>query len=358
MQYNTNGKFKQEDYESKPYLDYLQLFVDLSESTKTNGWTYEELSGQVNAQSFMDLKLVYDGTYFDYRKGFKFGNDTVEEISVFKMKVMERSVKVTFSGIFFENDTLSKDLMQVQKVVDQMFFSKRYFKLMTNVKVYVSRVDIACNLRTEMQNIKFLNPYNSKIDMRETLDEGIKSLVYMYCGSSKSKKSAQLVIYDKRKDSKFKLISALDRFGDYDWCRAEYRIPAQRLRTFGIRYLEDLTVKALYTQFHNEKGAKSWWIKDTKLPVRRRPQLMYRPETSNQYEIIEKMVIGMFRKQSTENCLNIFYNAMKKKMVEDKEIWKSGMRWLENLTGEALYNQRSGYSRGVPKRFIPKLEQK
>lgn len=290
------------------YLDHFQITVYYPDDYKLNPlWNKTEVFDKVNKMILPDSKTDILNGGLQFTRPVLYADGIVKEKPIIRFSIDEDKMRIVFHGMFFKGKNINSNLAEIHAYEKLFFYNK--FSLIKKI----SRIDIACNLYTIMENIEFINPYECKTDKRLSASHREKEkLSYMYCGSSKSKESAQLVIYDKRTDQAHKKNNAIDRFNTYDFCRAEFRMPSQCLRKHNISTLSDvylLSENDWWKVWSNLNGGKSFRFKSEHLPKTCRPQYTKRIQTRDYFTTVKSQILGIMRKLSLAELSELIYKG-------------------------------------------------
>ena len=345
----TNDGLQYVDSWRDLYIDNLAITVYYPEGyTKDEMWSKDKVYERMNEFQYKDyeIKVAEILNSICIVKGFFCVNNGVSMRPVININVDEDKLRIHFHGLFFERMDILEDLKQVWEV-EKLFFYNSY-----DVIKKVSRVDLATNVKTFMKNIKFLNPYGAKVKEESFGNKGDKpEMSWMACGSPKSKESAQLIIYDKREDQNHKKNHSIDRFGTYDYCRAEYRLPSQCLRKHGIESLVDLYLvqpNDWLLIWRTLASGKTYRFRNKELPPTNRPKYLKKVEVANYWENVKGQVVGILSKLPMKNFSEAVLLGSKELREQDNEKFIEFTSWLRD---KSIANDKANFKR-LGGRFI------
>ena len=330
---NDNEQLRYVESFKDIYLDNLQLTIYYPDGYKTDDlWTKENIIRRLNDFSYKDyvVEMAENFNSFVLAKGFLCVNRGVTLRKVLQINIDEDKLRIKFHGLFFERDNIMDDIKSVSEV-ERLFFYNKY-----DVTKKISRLDLATNIKTFMPNIKFINPYGAKIKKDYHSTNGDKEvLTWAVCGSPKSKESAQLVIYDKREDLNHKKNHSIDRFGTYDYLRAEFRLPSQCLRKHGLDSLTDLYLVSADDWLNIWRvlsSGKTYQYRNGYLPPTARPRYLEKVEVASYWDNVQGQVIGILNKLDWKDFSLAMFKGSENLRDEDNNRFLKLIEWVKDKT--------------------------
>lgn len=192
-------------------------------------------------QAYLNNKLEE----YQYQNGYK--EQIKKGINPIRFWYKGDSINTIFEGSFFKDDNLAADITLVQehhqKIKTEIFQNDKikYSHLVQRGKPKIYRIDVSTNLNCpDLNNVEIVGRSNKLRKYYE--DKNTKKVTGIQYGN-RGRESVHLRCYMKDYD-KNKYHDYL-RFGRADFTRIEYELGTRPIKNYGIRYLDELTIKPM-----------------------------------------------------------------------------------------------------------------
>jgi len=281
--------------ESRIFLDYVQLFgtVDLSREQ-----IYFALMESVHVNFRTSVEII-DLNTIKFHEGLR-------------VKINDGAIKIHFSGKFWDNPSLTENVIKVYKAVECLVCTSEELQA---TRFKVSRIDIAKNYYNlvKLEYVKPINPFKARESIM-LIDEE-KAMLTIGTRGSKS----FMRVYPKHMDKPENQEHSVKRFGTTGYCRLEYEIRSGGLRDNDIIYLDDITTNSMILLFKN-----NWKNKRIECPV-----MMYCKNSANikdkEFDVkslltqdrTRKMMVTMLTKMDELQIDELTYFAKEQKKIQE-----------------------------------------
>jgi hypothetical protein len=227
------------------FLDYLATNSQVSYLGK---W---EKQDYLTYQKYLDNKL----DEYQYQNGYK------EQVTAGKSPIRfwykGDSINTIFEGSFFKGDSLAANICQVQdhhKNIERKIFQNNKIKYSDKVQRAISkvyRVDVSTNLNcNDLDDVQIKGKSRKLRKYYEDADTSkVTGIQYGNRGRENVHFRCYMKDYDKNKYHDYM------RFGKASFTRIEYELGTRPIKNYGIRYLDELTIKPM-------RQSQDGWVKD------------------------------------------------------------------------------------------------